>query len=116
MHIKVTNISDFFTFILDSLGNGEKYIKVFISDNKTHWGFDNHKYNEKIKFTFVLFSHFYQVIYTDSVKDEEYSTILKSLTEYQEQFNKPFPITRFEKIKFNEELNQLLVEKELNTF
>lgn len=70
MHIKVTNISDFLTFILDSLGNSEKYIKVFISDNKEYWGFDDHKYNEKIRFTFVLFSHFYQVIYTDSVKEE----------------------------------------------
>ncbi len=116
MHIKVTNISDFLTFILDSLGNGEKYIRVFISDTETSWNFPDKKYNVKTKFTFVLFSHLYQVVYTDSVDTEEYSSILKALREYQDQFDKPFPITRFKKIKFNENLNQLLIENELNTF
>lgn len=116
MYIKVTNISDFLGFILDSLGNGEKNIRVFISDKQTHWGFANDKYNEKTKFTYVLFTHLYQVVYSDSVEDDEYTKILNSLTEYQEKFNKPFAITRFEKIKFDKDLNQLLVENELNTF
>lgn len=116
MSIKVTNISDFLSFILDSLGNGEKNIRVFISDKETHWGFNNDKYNIKTKFTFILFSSLYQVIYTDSVDGEEYSKILSSLKDYQEQFEKTFSITRFENIKFNENLNQLLIKNELNTF
>lgn len=122
MYIKVTNISDFLSFILNSFGNDEKNIRVFISDEEPYWGFVNDDYNVKINnnvkvnFTYVLFTHLYKVIYTDSVKDDEYSNILNLLKNYQNHFEKPFSITRFENIKFNETLNQLLIENELNTF
>lgn len=115
MHIKVTNISDFLSFILNSFGNGEKSIRVFISEKETFWEVGESKQNIKTEFTFVLFTHLYQVIYNGSVKADEYSKILSSLKMYQDNFEKPFSITRFENIVFWDTTNQLLMENELGT-
>ena len=70
MFIKVTNIGDFLGFIQNLVGNGESNIRVFTSCEETSWLIGNKKDNIQSKFTFVILSHIYQVIYSDSVDND----------------------------------------------
>jgi len=85
--------------------NGIKDIRVFISESNI---------NEKIKFTYVLFTPLYTAIYNGRKNTEECKPIFNTLSQCQEQCNHKFRIQVFDKLFLDSETNRLVIGTETN--
>lgn len=115
MFIKVNKLSDFKSFIVDLIDNGETNIRVFISSGKKSESvaFLGTKAASEKKYTdfkFVILSPIYHVVYSDKVLNKEYSEKISELESLQNELNNFFQIKEFKNIIVNEDNTHITVE------
>ena len=113
--IKVNSISDFLVLIAELCRNENDNFRVFISQGQAYKTFtsvgESSLSTSKTHFSFLLMSDIYQVIFSDTVNNDEYKIIKSQLIDYQDQENHSFHITQFENIEIKNGF--IVIEEEL---